>query len=461
MGKIALLKNDSIAKSNRLNEFQPNDLKLQELRFLNIYLSKINPTNKRSRVVRFPINDFRTIMDLDGRINIKHIKRTTEGLLRKVVTIWDEGVEGYSQFQLFKKCIVSRNDFGEWYVEIDAHDDALPLMFELKSHYFRYELWNTLSLTGHNQLRMYEILKQCEKIGHRIVEIMELRKMLGVEKDEYPRYNSFRERVLDPCQKALSEKTDIAFTYGSHGKKGPGGKILTLKFKITKNEKYKSPINLEKFIDLSVAGQRHKMAASEHVENINPDPENPVLYPLNSAEPAENLTEFTEVAHYANFEIFWQAYPEHKQKGKIPALNEWIKLPRIKSLFEDIMTGLERAKKSQDWINDNGRYIIEPKRWLKEGRWEDSYSDHTHKSENKKSNKSRSHNFNNSSSREWDFEKLEILNMIHMYEESGDIEAVERILSSLASGKGTKAEKAREIIAERKNVGFQNNALSV
>lgn len=65
-------------------------------------------------------------------------------------------------------------------MEINASDDALPLMFEFKNRYFTYELWNALRLKSPNQVRMYEILKQYEKIGTRTLTIKELRNLLGI-----------------------------------------------------------------------------------------------------------------------------------------------------------------------------------------------------------------------------------------------------------------------------------------
>lgn len=116
---------------------------------------------------------------------------------------------GYTSFQLFKECTVSQDDFGEWYIEIDAHDKALPLMFDFKKNYFTYELWNALQLKSPNQVRMYEILKQYEYLGKREMKVTELRELLAINPKEYPRWERFRTRVLDSCQQALSENTDI------------------------------------------------------------------------------------------------------------------------------------------------------------------------------------------------------------------------------------------------------------
>ena len=237
-----------VKKRNVLNEIRANSMTLQELRFFSIYLSKINSNDLNTRVVRFSISDFQAIMELESRLKIDDMKKVTENLLSKIVNVPIER-GGYTAFQLFKECEVTTDEKGEWYVEIDAHDKALPLMFEFKSRYFSYKLWNALRLKSSNQLRMYEILKQYEHIGSRVLSIDELKELLGIKKDEYPRFGNFKIWVLDVCQKALKENTDIKFTYEPHGKKGDRGKILFLKFNIEKNEDYVDQLTLSMFID--------------------------------------------------------------------------------------------------------------------------------------------------------------------------------------------------------------------
>lgn len=248
MAIIATIKeNYIVTKRNVLNEIRANSMTLQELRFFSIYLSRINPKDTTTRTVRFAIVDFQAIMEL-GRINIDYMKQVTNGLLCKVVNVPTER-GGYTGFQLFKRCRVDLDDNNEWFVEIDAHDDALPLLFEFKEKYFSYHLWNALRLKSSNQLRMYEILKQYERVGSRVLAVKELRSLLGITKEEYKAYKDFRVRVLDACQQALAENTDIKFTYEPYGKRGQGGKILFLKFYIRKNNDYIDQLTLDKFIE--------------------------------------------------------------------------------------------------------------------------------------------------------------------------------------------------------------------
>lgn len=240
-----------VQKRNVLNELRSNNMTLQELRFFSIYLSKINSKHVSTRVVRFPLNDFRRIMELGSDMNITHFKYTVRHILQQVVEVPNEKGSGFTAFQLFKKAVVEKDRNDEWYVEFDAHDDALPLMFEFKSRYFKYELWNALRLKSPNQIRMYEILKQYENLGKRELTIKELRELLSIGKNDYSGrtgWSDFKKKVLDSCQQALKETTDICYTY-ERGKVGNGGKWLTIVFHISKNTDYIDQLTLEEFID--------------------------------------------------------------------------------------------------------------------------------------------------------------------------------------------------------------------
>ena len=336
-----------VTKRNELNELSPRGMTLQQLRFIVVYLSMINPLDENTRLVRFSLSDFQLIMEM-GRLNIQQLSNSVDDLLSKVTgTVTETG--DILRFQYFKRCRIGQ-DNGEWYVEIDAHDDALPMFFNLKSNYFKYQLWNGLRLKSLNQLRFYEVLKQYQWRGYRVVAISKLKDLLGIGETEYVQYRDFRRSVIDVCQKALRENTDITFTYEPHGKKGRGGKILELKFNIFENKKNQDPLDVGKFITTSDEEQ----------------------------EETDNLTRevvLTEDEHLSNFEIFWRNYPEHKRSGRKQSLYEWGKLPLDAILFKEIMEGLENAKNSTKWTSDKGAYVNEPANWLRQERWKDARND--------------------------------------------------------------------------------------
>ena len=82
-------------------------------------------------------------------------------------------------------------------------------------------------------IRIYELLKQYEKIGEREFDVQELRRILKIEK-EYSEYKYLKRSVLLPVQKEISEKTDITFDLQEKKHKR---QVVSIIFNIRKNKK--------------------------------------------------------------------------------------------------------------------------------------------------------------------------------------------------------------------------------
>lgn len=235
---MAIRGNEIIEKSNRLNEVLTHGATLQEKRFLCIYLAKINARDLKTRKVCFTVADFQKIMDL-GRMNIQSLQAVTNRLLTKVYNLPSKD-GGYIGFTLFNRCrLFHEKRGGDWFIEIEASKDAWPLMFNLKNRYFSYELWNALRCKSANQITMYELLKQHEKQGSFEISVEKLRGILDVT-EGYERWSNFKTRILDSCQKALAENTDIRFEY-RRGKVGARGQWKTIIFDIFHNDNAQQP----------------------------------------------------------------------------------------------------------------------------------------------------------------------------------------------------------------------------
>ena len=243
-----------VVKSNALNEVRNNRMTISQIRLFTIYLSKVNPKKIESREVTFKLDEYTKIMQFK-QTNTTRLIKTAEDLLGLTVTYWDktgeyssDGLRGFVMCQIFNRIRLYKGDNGEWYISIDCHDDVLKLMFELQKYYFKYQLWNALQLTSPNQQRMYEILKQYEYLGERELSVSDLRELLGIKPEEYPRWERFRIRVLDASQEALANFTDIKFTWKVVGKRGKGGKINIIKFTIMKNNDYSRQLTLNDYL---------------------------------------------------------------------------------------------------------------------------------------------------------------------------------------------------------------------
>lgn len=69
------------------------------------------------------------------------------------------------------------------------------------------------------------------------------------------------------------------------------------------------------------------------------------------------------------FRAFWASYP--KQIHLKESWEAW-SADSLDAQASIIMEGLERWKKSQDWVRDDGRYVPAPDKWLEGMRWLDS-----------------------------------------------------------------------------------------
>ncbi|MDF2984922.1 MAG: hypothetical protein K0R50_432 [Eubacterium sp.] len=69
------------------------------------------------------------------------------------------------------------------------------------------------------------------------------------------------------------------------------------------------------------------------------------------------------------FNEFWNAYP--KKVGRGAALKSWNKIKPSSKRFAKIISAVEAAKKSKQWLKDDGQYIPNPATWLNQGRWDD------------------------------------------------------------------------------------------
>lgn len=72
-----------------------------------------------------------------------------------------------------------------------------------------------------------------------------------------------------------------------------------------------------------------------------------------------------------NFNIFWKAYPRKKSKGD--AEKVWNKIKPNQKLFDIILSKIDEAKNSNDWLKENGQFIPYPAKWLSRKGWEDEY----------------------------------------------------------------------------------------
>jgi len=98
--------------------------------------------------------------------------------------------------------------------------------------------------------------------------------------------------------------------------------------------------------------------------------------PISTVESTQSRVEYSKVKESilslaSNFDIFWKVYPKKKSKGD--AEKVFARIKPDEELLKIILAAIDQAKKSADWLKDDGQFIPHPATWLNHRCWEDEY----------------------------------------------------------------------------------------
>ena len=120
------------------------------------------------------------------------------------------------------------------YLDISIHPEMKPLLLELRERFTSYDLRNIIKFRSTYALRIYEHLKQYERIGKRTLEIDYMRRIFELT-SEYPLFGNFYQKVVQPAQRDINLFTDLTIT--KIGKIKQGKKVVALQFEFEPKSK--------------------------------------------------------------------------------------------------------------------------------------------------------------------------------------------------------------------------------
>lgn len=212
-----------VTKSNSLVEARYR-LTLNEKKLILLYIAHLSLDDEEFPSIRLKVSELKKALGISNKKFPKELKETLKRLRGRVVEIPKED-GGY----LITGWIASAEyipEKGE--VEILLDPKLKPYLLRLRREFTTYALKNVLKLKSTYSVRIYELLKQYEKIGKRVLSLEALKSMLKIE-GEYSSYRDFRRRVLLPAYKELKEKTDISFEFREIRE---GRKVVAIEFYI-------------------------------------------------------------------------------------------------------------------------------------------------------------------------------------------------------------------------------------
>lgn len=205
------MKNKLIIKSNSLIEASFK-LTANQQKFIYVLTSLINREDEDFKTYEIKVKDLVHILDIDAKNIYREIDAITDQLMTKVLKLYtnmDNGKLRVDKMTWFSKVSYV---YGEGMVKARFDADLKPFLLKLKANFTKYQLKNIMGMKSQYSMRIYELLKQYEKIGTRVLSIKKLKEIMGIE-DKYKLYHQFKQRVLQVAHKEINENTDIYFEF--------------------------------------------------------------------------------------------------------------------------------------------------------------------------------------------------------------------------------------------------------
>jgi plasmid replication initiation protein len=177
---------------------------------------------------KFSVSEFNKAMGIKGKKTYSYLKSYCKNLIKSDVEIASDKENKFLYVSWFE-FIESKDGW----VEI-CPTRKLKEFLIVDKNFISYDIKNVMNLKSYYSIRIYELIKQYERLGKRECTIEKLRAMLGIEEDKYPRFSNFKMKVLNVAKKEIMEKTDLKFTFDEMR---AGRQVYKIKFFILPNIK--------------------------------------------------------------------------------------------------------------------------------------------------------------------------------------------------------------------------------
>lgn len=191
-----------VVKANSLIEASYR-LSIDEIRILALTIGTMDPRSNQ-KIFDFTVADF--VREFP-EISIDNAYKQIQSAIKR---IYDRSVKTEDEYRVTEfRWVSSRTYFKkEGRFRIAMTDEVMPYLTQLKGQFTQYQLKNIAYFNSVHSIRIYELITQYRSRGERFISIDDLKKWLQVE-DKYPRFNNFKQWVLDPAVEEINEKSDL------------------------------------------------------------------------------------------------------------------------------------------------------------------------------------------------------------------------------------------------------------
>mgnify|MGYP000142960763 CR=1 FL=1 len=213
---------------------------LQQKRIMIWLVSQIKPDDIDFKEHVLSIKELIEICQLSGESSYKQIKDITFSLIEKGIRIID--INDSNNKKEIQVSWLSSADYSHGQVKLSFSPKLKPYLLQLKEQFTAVRALDLMQFKSIHAIRIYELLKQYQNIGERVVSITDIKECCGVE-DKLQKYSDFEKKIILISQREINTKSDIHFEFE---RIKSSRKIVGIKFILSKNKSYKLRNNPEK-----------------------------------------------------------------------------------------------------------------------------------------------------------------------------------------------------------------------
>ena len=192
-----------VVKSNPLVEARYR-LSLQEMQILLWLLTKISPDDEDFYPHSLKITELSELIKVPVDSKYSQIRSVTKNLMRRVLEIYDPEKDEWLQVSWIHSARYQKN---KGIVILKFSPDLKPHLLQLKSQFTKISISETLKLKSLFSIRVLELLLQYINIGERVITLREAKFFLGIQENQYTRYNDLKKDVFIRARNEITKKT--------------------------------------------------------------------------------------------------------------------------------------------------------------------------------------------------------------------------------------------------------------
>ncbi len=166
----------------------------------------------RNKDINLSVQEFSSLLNVHSNSIYRDATLIASSITKKSIIVKYIGGDDKEAFEEIIIIPYMRYDAGV--LTISVNSKVLQYLIDVKEDFTKFKLENILRLGSGYAIKIYQLLKQFERLRKRTFLISELKEILGVQNENcYKYYSQFKRDVLEISKKHINEKTDILIEY--------------------------------------------------------------------------------------------------------------------------------------------------------------------------------------------------------------------------------------------------------